>query len=127
MTMMGLDRDHDVFYGEPPPSWQPAFDLLALFLGFTAQGCEALDWPTLRFRVHALWKAAILGRIAFAPWAMIHTFTVMSAPGFILMHAAWPMAACMALAALLVTNPVARLIGPWPGRHKRHDRKRRQP
>lgn len=21
MTMMGLDCDHDVFYGEPPPSW----------------------------------------------------------------------------------------------------------
>ena len=21
MTMMGLDRDHDVFYSEPPPSW----------------------------------------------------------------------------------------------------------
>ncbi len=21
MTMMGLGRDHDVFYGEPPPSW----------------------------------------------------------------------------------------------------------
>ena len=33
---------------------------------------------------------------------MIHTFTVMSAPGSILMHAAWSMAVCIALAALLL-------------------------
>lgn len=54
MTMTGLDRDHDVFYGEPPPSWQPAFGLLALFLGFTALECAAIVWLTLRFRGHAL-------------------------------------------------------------------------
>ncbi len=56
---------------------------------------------------------------------MIHSFTVMSAPGFILMHAAWSMAVCIALAALPVANPVTRLIVPWHGRQKRHDRERR--
>jgi|GEM_PF-3175928 len=112
MTMMGLDRDHYFFYGEPPSSWSPAFGLLTLFLVFTALECAALVWLTLRFRGRALWKAAILGLIAFAPWTMIHIFTVMHAPGFILMHAVWLMAACIALAVLLVANSIAGLIGP---------------
>lgn len=74
--------------------------------------CAALVWLTLRFRGRDLWKAAALGLTAFAPWTMIHVFTVMHAPGFILMHAAWLMAVCIALAVLLLANLIARLIGP---------------
>ncbi len=67
---------------------------------------------TLRFHVRALWKAAMTGPLAFLPWTMIHAFTVMHAPGFIMMHALWSTAVRIALAALLVANPIARLIDP---------------
>ncbi len=78
-----------------------------MFLGFSALECAALVWLTLHFRDRALWKAAILGLIAFAPWTMVHTFTVMHAPGFILMHALCSTAVRIVLAALLVANPIA--------------------
>lgn len=112
MTMMGLDRDHYFFYGEPPSSWSPSFGLLALFLGFTALECAALAWLMLHFSGRALWKGATLGLIVFVPWTMIHAFAVMHAPGFILMHAAWLMVVCIALAVLLVANLIAKLIEP---------------
>ncbi len=38
---------------------------------------------------------------------MVHTFTVMHAPGFILMHALCSTAVRIVLAALLVANPIA--------------------
>lgn len=110
--MMGLDRDHYFFYGEPPSSWSPAFGLLALFLGFTALERAVLVWLTLHFHGRALRKAATLGLIAFAPWTLIHTFTAMHAPGFILLHAAWSTAACIALAVLLAANLIAKLMCP---------------
>lgn len=36
----------------------------------------------------------------------------MHAPGFILMHAAWLMVVCIALAVLLVANLIVKLIDP---------------
>ncbi len=108
--MMGLDRDHFFFYDEPRSSWSPTFDLPALFLGFTSLECAALVWLTLRFSGLALSKAAIIGLIAFAPRAMIHTLKVMHAPGFMLMHALWSTAVRIVLAALRVANPIARLM-----------------
>jgi hypothetical protein len=112
MTMMGLDRDHYFFYDEPPSSWSPAFGLLALFLALTVLETAALAWLMLHFSGRTLWKGAILGLIVFMPWTIIHTFAVMHAPGFILMHAAWLMVVCIALAVLLVANLIARLIDP---------------
>ena len=110
MTMMGLDRDHYFFYEEPPPSWSPSFGLLAFFLGLTALECALLVWLTLRFRGRALWKAAMLGLIAFIPWTIINTIVVIHAPGFILMHVIWLMAVSTALAVLLVANSIANMI-----------------